>query len=182
MKAHTGIHYTFSHSTLMILHEKPSHSGGNKGPTRLNYLDDQDNDAGGKFEICVNSRDAQTDTTDCWTTGIMFSCNPKLGLIKEIPISSRDISQRASCGVPGGEQHWWVGSVCQTPIQPHYSAQVPFNASAVGSAQLQSRRGGGGRVNTKTMKLREKGVDMESWVRHGCCMKCKPLLHLTAGA
>lgn len=39
MKAHTGIHYTFSLSTLMILHEKLSHSRKMKGQnTSLKHL------------------------------------------------------------------------------------------------------------------------------------------------
>ncbi len=84
----------------------------------------------------------------------MFSRNPTLGLIKEIPISCRDISQRASCGIPGGQQHWWVGSLCQTPILPHYSAQVPLMYQP---SDLHSCRAGGVACKHKEGERAEHG-------------------------
>ena len=125
------------------------------------------------------SYEARTNKTESsrarWKVQIMFFRNPRLGLIKEIPISSRDISQSASCGVPGGQQHWWVGSVCQTPILAHHSAQVPlmYQPSDLHSCRAE---GGLGGWWTRTCKHKEQGnqreseADPESWV-------FTPLLH-----
>lgn len=158
MKARTGIHYTSSHSSLRtIRQEKTGPFRGNKGPktphsdmrekhrfTEGSWLHKR---AASRWKGKSRGRKMEKTSPSfkwspiCQKACIMFSCNPKL--IKEIPISSRDISPCASCGASGGKQHWWGGvSVSNSSPGPLLSTG-PINASDIGSAQLQSTVGGG---------------------------------------
>lgn len=73
----------------------------------------------------------------------MFFCNSKPGLIREIPISSRDILPES---ILWGS--WWraalMGGVSVSNSNPAPLLSTgPINVSAIGSAQLQSKGGGG---------------------------------------